>query len=87
MPLQLDKINVMFLRQTSSSKHVINSFDITHVFQAVEEVQIIAIIIMPPFEERGGDIALHLSVGPSVGRSVDHIFVRSITQKNFQVSS
>ena len=46
---------------------------------------IIIIIIIPPFEEAG--VYCFALVGRSVSRSVDHIFVRSITQKVFQVSS
>ena len=42
-------------------------------------------IIMPLFEEAG--VYCFALVGRSVGRSVDNIFVKSITQKVFQVSS
>ena len=38
-----------------------------------------------PFKEAG--VYCFALVGPSVGLSVDHIFVQSITQKVFQVSS
>ena len=43
-------------------------------------------LLCPPSKKRGY-IALHLLVGPSVGLSIENIFVRSITQKVFQVSS
>ena len=48
---------------------------------SVDNKGIASFFLCPPSKKRGY-IALHLSVG----RSVDHIFVRSITQKVFQVS-